>query len=138
MGLFSREPDWATIPIAPDERWGKRADPHPALADVARTIVARSNRDEDRVDMVRLLTGILNVFSAQATRYLATGNVRNAEANLDKVLGRYDLTADMPWDFLTHFEATGIAAHNQLIADLTDDEFLDGMASAVSEGSFDL
>jgi hypothetical protein len=137
MGLFSREPDWATIPIGPDERWARHAQPHPDLGALAREIVARSNRTEDQVDVTRVLTGLFNVFVAQASRYLAAANIRNVEANLDKIFGREDFTADMPWDFLTHLEATGVAAHNQLAADLTDEEFVDGLVAAVNDGTFD-
>ena len=137
MAFSSRKPDWALIPIAPDERWSRHTDPRPNFVDLTNTIIELSGRADGDIDKLKLLTGLLNVFSAQATAYLGP-SIPQFEANLDKVLGRDDFTVDMPWDFLTHFEAKGVAAYNLLVGDLTDESFISGLAAAARDGSFDL
>ena len=139
MGFFTPKIDWSTAAIAPDSRWAKHTHPAPVFREVMERVIASADRSPDSVDQVRILTGIYNVFSGQAQAYLSGVNQKGAAAGLDDIFDRPDFDESMPWTYLTHFEGTGVAAHNLLVELFSpgggiDDTFV----PLIRDGEFDL
>ena len=139
MGFFSPKVDWSTAVITADARWAKHAKPTPDFSEVMSRVIADAGRTPDSVDQVRILTGMYNIFSAQAQLYLSkAARARDAEV-IDTIFGRPDFDETMLWAYLTTLEGTGVAAHNLLVELFAPGGGIDEtFIPLISQGEFDL